>query len=202
MSFLRMLESKKILSEVKMNKLLLIIAIFASAFQFASAQWEPCNAGISEFNNQAVLVSGNDIYIGGTGGIYLSTDFGESWIDLNLNLSRPTVLSIFIKDSILFIGTVEGVYLYNEQQNQWVQKINGMTKLPVMAIDKIGNDLIAGTTKGVFISSDNGDNWEARNKGIDIVFIYKFFVQDDIIIAGSIVRNGTGGGLYLSTDKG
>ena len=177
--------------------------VFLIVPQICLSQWEPCNNGISDFYNQAMIVKGNDIYIGGTGGIYFSTDYGASWIDIKLNLKNIVVLDILIKDSSLYIGTSTGIYLYDDLNYEWKQLNKGLSNTAVYVIDKIGNDLIAGTRGGVFISSDNGENWEARNEGIEDIWIYKFFVFDSIIIAGSILSdNYMGGGIYISSDKG
>ncbi|MDP2364494.1 MAG: IPT/TIG domain-containing protein, partial [Ignavibacteria bacterium] len=53
----------------------------------SSVLWEACNNGLGEAKNQTLLVNGNDVFFGGTGGIFLSTDNGVSWTAKNTGLT-------------------------------------------------------------------------------------------------------------------
>lgn len=90
--------------------------------------------------------------------------------------------------------------LTNIVYSQWEQVNNGLPSLNVSAL-AVGPNGSGGTHLyacgyRVSLSTDNGLNWATVNTGLPD------FPQRAIVIAGSTVFVGTGGGVYRSTDNG
>jgi photosystem II stability/assembly factor-like uncharacterized protein len=93
----------------------------------------------------------------GVGGLYKSTDSGESWNKAALELAEGEAPSSVIFDrahpSVIYVGSYGyGVFKSTNDGASWNTLNTGLTNLAVheLAIDVSGNALHAGTTTGVF----------------------------------------------------
>ena len=173
---------------------LLLIAIFT--INIANAQWQQCN-GPNGGNIKQVAIYGSKYYaVVQQGGIYLSTDRGNSWTASNtgLGLDVMDVNTIAIKGDTLFAGTFHDHYRSTDGGNNWTI-ISYVSDVLTYTFN--GNDIFAGTNHGVYLSSNNGDSWVSINNGIPIsTTVY------NIIISGSTIFAGTDKGVYISSNYG
>jgi len=138
------------------------------------------------------------------GGIYSSTDNGETWISITSGLDFQNGNDFYLDGSNIFFVSNNGLYLSTNYGNNWIQKYEGLTN-SVLVNDQ---NVFLGTSEGMFISPDYGVNWAAKNDGItsfskSIVGICK---NDTTIFA---VTRGTNLGslyfppiIYRSTNNG
>ena len=113
--------------------ILLILSIILSTTEFATAQWVQMN-GPSGPNGSTVYcfaVSDTNIYTGGYGdGVFLSSDNGMNWTQVNNNMEDAIVRSLAVSGKSIFAGTDGGgVYRSTDNGSHWTAMNNGLTKI-------------------------------------------------------------------------
>jgi hypothetical protein len=181
---------------------------------------------INNLNNYSVsslCVNGNNIFAGtGNNGLFLSANYGLSWILLSTNFfakySEPTthylafyrsINSIINNGNNLFVGIgfgpFGGVFLSTDNGSTWNERDSGLiyqnssweSFIPcINCFANIGNNLFAGTNNGVYLSSDNGINWKPANANMQNQVVRLAVIGNDLF-AGT-----TGEGVFLSTNNG
>ena len=141
--------------------------------------FEPKNNGITNTSGlgaHAFSVSGNNIYVANIYGIFVTEDFGENWVDLNLP-DHSYSLSVFVDDNIILAG-VPGGGLYRSTDNglNW----DGVTADHIYKIAKVDNYYFAGSWGDVVYSDDYGVNWQSTNSN---KFTFWTFSMNDTIFA-------------------
>ncbi|MDR3666504.1 MAG: T9SS type A sorting domain-containing protein, partial [Ignavibacteriaceae bacterium] len=151
-----------------------------------------------------LALQGNNIYAGIFGnGIYLSTDNGTSWSDVNNGLTNKYVSSIAVKGNNIFVGAglgngESGVFLSGNNGANWTKINNGLTDTLVSAITVSDDNVFAGTASGTFISTDNGSDWSLVKNGLPVnTYVRSLNGSQDRIYAGTDKD-----GIYFSTDDG
>jgi photosystem II stability/assembly factor-like uncharacterized protein len=176
--------------------------LFIASFQICISQWEECNNGLTNTNLyvNSLAINGNNIIIGILyGGIFLSTDNGNSWLDKNNGLTSKAVRSIFIDENMILIGTNEGIFISKDTANTWLAINNDLIKTYAKSIIINNDTIFAGTWgKGVYLSVDNGNTWNQKNNGLNINDLYVY----SMAIKGNIIIIGTSGGICISKDNG
>jgi hypothetical protein len=158
-----------------------------------------------------MLIDGTNIFAG-TGthagapvtGIYLSTDNGSSWTDVNNGLPPVTATDVYalaIIGSNIFAGTYHGVYLSTNNGASWNLMNNGLPAFPtVTSLAVNGTVIYAGTYEGVYISTNNGSSWFPAVTGLPLNPLVTALVTSGAnILVGIYASNG---GVYLSTNNG
>jgi photosystem II stability/assembly factor-like uncharacterized protein len=134
---------------------------------------------------------GNTWYVGAaSGGIWKTTDAGDSWVNLSDQFSNLSVNAMAMAQSnrnVIYAGTGEsfpgGTYLYGngiwkstDKGISWVQLANTSTSADFAYINRIivdplnENIVLAATETGIFKSIDGGANWTkvyASKKGVE-----------------------------------
>ncbi len=144
--------------------------------------------------NGKYLIAGSRDYT--SGGIYVSSDNGNSWQRKNSGLNNLYIQTIVVKDSDIFVGTKCGVYRSSNNGEYWIDASFGLSKIAFANLITCGPNLLAGSyEKGTFISTNNGITWSA---------LYSDSMKIDATCAvyGSNLYAGTVGGIYQSTDNG
>jgi len=132
-------------------------------------------------------------YIGA--GVFVSTNNGGNWSQVNAGLPNKPVLSLAGMGADLYAGTDgAGVFLSTNEGLNWIARNDGLTNSTVRTILANGTNLFAGTGGGLFLSTDNGANWTAT--GLANYAVYTLLVD------GSSLFAGTNGGVFLSTNDG
>jgi len=168
--------------------------------------WE--QAGLSNQIVTSLLVDTSGTIFAGTQstGLYRSTNYGNSWIQINNGIT-DTSISCITKSSngLLFVGTGNaihnsgsGIFISNDNGETWNSTTLGDGYVYSL-VSKNTKLLFAGTSIGFFVSTNSGVNWSERDSGLSSSNVFSLgfitpFVAD--------VYVGTGNGVYHSTDNG
>jgi len=155
------------------------------------------------------------------GGVYKSTDAGQSWTLMSSGMGVIHIRALAIdpiNSSTIYAGTRNsGVFKTTDGGKNWTPTNEGLTSLLVqsLAIDPINPSIIyAGTRdQGIFKSSDGGKNWNAVNAGLTAFFVQALAIDPinpATIYAGTrasnVFREGASktavDGVFKSTDGG
>ncbi len=156
--------------------LLATVALLISFPQLSSAQWAQTGGPEADWVS-ALAVSGTNLFAGTGKGVFLSTDSGASWREVNSGLDCLEVRCLAVSGGNLFAGT------------------NWFDAPPALQLS-IG---------GVFLSADNGQNWVPANSGLPVnTDIRSFAVSGTNLFVGAMgdLDYEVSGGLFLSTDRG
>ncbi len=190
-----------------MNKILRFLFVVFCLFTTTNslhAQWTQTNLpGAGTIHSLAV--SGTALFAGtDSGGVYLSTDNGTNWAQVNSVLTDIHVYALSTYPNAsggmdLFAGTSGGVFLSTDDGSSWNQ--SGLTNATVDAFavsSEAGGDtdLFAGTDHGVYLSTNAGSAWEQVNNGLADTNVFCLGVS------GASLFAGTKSGIFLSTDGG
>ena len=139
-----------------------IAFIFTTAFPHhtASAQWIQTNGPYGGLV-LSFASDGTNIFAGtNSGGVYLSTNNGQSWSPANSGLPIGELASIAINGSMIFGASYNnGVYLSTNNGTSWSAVNSGLANRNVLCVAAKDSLILAGTDNGIFLSHDNGSNW-------------------------------------------
>ncbi|MDR3627597.1 MAG: hypothetical protein P4L45_12220, partial [Ignavibacteriaceae bacterium] len=108
-------------------------------------------------------VSGTNIFAGTAwNGVFLSTNNGTTWTQVNTGLANTVVTSLVVSGANIFAGIgnnndlgIGGVYLSTNSGTNWTQ--TGLTNVGVSSITVSGTNIFAGTVnRGVYFLKNNG----------------------------------------------
>jgi photosystem II stability/assembly factor-like uncharacterized protein len=177
-----------------------------------------CGLGAASATN-ILFVDGNDIYAGTDNGIYKSSDEGNLWKNMRVNLPIKTnVTCIERSGGNLIIGTKDsGVYISNDNGLTWNQSnnglnINGEACLNIGMIHYSNGKVFLGAKQNItffnygslFVSTDDGQSWNIVNSGLGNNYnITSMTDFGQYLILGAVNAAGSSNyGVYLSTNSG
>ena len=130
------------------------------------AQWIQTNCPYGS-SVSCFTVSGTNIFAGinNGGGVFLSTNNGTSWTNVNNGLTDTSVRALAISGTNLFAGTASGVFLSTNNGTRWSAVNSGLTGT-VNAFAIYSTNLFAATYDGVFLSTNNGSSWTNVSGGM------------------------------------
>ena len=184
-----------------MKKLFFVFAMLSIGFtgNLVQAQWVQTNGPYGGVI-PCFAVSGTNLFAGTYGGgVFLSTNNGTSWTEVNNGLTGGTaVMALAVSGTNLFAGTLGGgVFLSTNNGTSWTVVNNGLTDTYVYALAVSGTNLFAGTYNGdIFLSTNNGTSWTAVNTGLTNNTV------NSLAVSGTNLFAGTNGGVFLSTNNG
>jgi hypothetical protein len=144
-------------------------------------------------------VSGHIFAGTAAGGVFRSTNNGDSWTPVNTGLTNTVVYALAINVSgHIFAGTDGGGGFRSTNNGEsWMAVNTGLTNTVVsaLAINPATRDIFAGTAAGgVFRSINNGDSWTPVNAGLANTVIYALTIN----ASGQIFTGTRGGGVFRS----
>jgi len=191
-----------------MNIKLLLLAFFSSFF-ISFAEWKEINNGLTNWKVRKLEVLNNNIFAGTyPGGVFLSTNFGNSWEPRNNGLRESLDISSFtVLDNNIFIGTSIGIYLSTNMGASWKAVNNGLNQKMILSLENYNGHIYAGTVEnGVYKSTDLGNNWSRIGNGLTANTIHSIItLKDNIFVGTNCFFSGIDpepGGVFLSTDSG
>lgn len=164
-----------------------------------------------DYNLKSIVTYGENIFVSSYssnsfqdygGGIYRSTNIGNSWN--RSGFQGQGIWSMVLKGDTLFaLHYYDGIYLSTDLGKTWqVKNTNSFLEyggLRTLVID--GNNwAIATVSSGVLISTDSGNSWESKNDGFE-TSIYSVALNGGNIFVGTGGTKG-GKGIFLSTNMG
>ncbi len=151
---------------------------------------------------ETIVVSGNNIFVGTQlAGIFLSTNNGTTWTEINNGLpDNCSIYSIVVSNDTVFAGSSFGnVFLSTNGGTTWTKTNNGLPEdSHIFCLAVNDGNLFAGTQdKGIFLSTNNGTTWTEANNGLpDNCNVWSLVTTSDRIFCG------TKNGIFSSTDLG
>lgn len=101
------------------------------------------------------------------GGVFLSSDGGQTWRPISRALPNDSIRGIVASEKGLFVATGRGIYASVDQGRKWTPLNTGLTELSVQVmIVSTDGSLYAGTSAGAFRSDDGGKNWIGISDGL------------------------------------
>lgn len=156
-------------------------------------------------NIMRIILDDNSIYIGTDMGPFRSSDYGDSWIGLQVEgkTDNEVIWSILKKDSMVFIGIGRGIYVTYDNGLSW----NDITDKEVMFdnnirctiyyLTSIDTTIFARIENGkLCLTSNYGISWEKRYRFIGDTMAYGLFTCGNNLFAGSEL------GVLFSSDFG
>jgi hypothetical protein len=183
------------------QKLVLIASLFTlalSATPNARSQW----LQIKPYGGTITALAANDsnLFVGTYGGgVFLSTDNGNSWTAASSGLTNTDVYSFAMNDTNHFAGTGSGVFLSTDYGPNWTESLTLPQNTNVQALMVNGTNLFAGIDGGVFLSTNNGTSWTADTIGMGARYVTALAANGSNLFAGT--QESFDGGVFLSTDK-
>ncbi len=196
--------------------------VYAGTFRTdRSIDWSPTTGPRPFVNNvQVVLDPADPSVIYATaypGGVFKSTDGGESWGECNFALPSFSVADPQLQgyyslamdpgnSSRLFLGVYgHGVYTSRDAGGTWFP-LYAVSEAPhemrdlgvrrVVVDPGDGTRIFVASESGIWWSDDGGDTWGAMNEGLDTLDVWSLKVTD----GGTVFAGTNGYGLYLWDD--
>jgi hypothetical protein len=154
-------------------------------------------------------LGGINVFAGTDGGVFLSTNYGESWINKDLLYVQALAISEYGVGgvSLYAASTGNGVFVSTDNGTNWKGISSGLSygDISVLSLGKItsGDTTLFAASYGhyLFHSTNNGANWFTidYSNGLTKSWIWTVVVCPD---APENVFAGTNGGVFLSTDNG
>jgi hypothetical protein len=163
----------------------------------------------------ALVFSGTNLYAGTTGadtlqgGVYVSSDKGNSWTKLVNGLpAHVQINAMLVQGTTIFAAPVAGkLFLSSDYGASWAT-IAGGPPIPIYVLTNFGNQVFIGTNYGIDASSDNGLTWIARDNGLPLSVYTNYAYREPFITSFASCGNYLFSmssyqcGMYLSLDGG
>jgi len=168
------------------HQFFIVCLVFIACVCAASAQWV-LTGGPSASNVTSTVVSEGRLYAGTfAGGVFVTTNNGDTWAAANNGLTDPIINCLAAKGTTVFAGTSGGVFRTTDNGATWTEQNTDLTNTEVNALVTYGEFLLAGTNDGVFFSTNNGDTWVANNTGLTNTSISSMVQIGDVVLAGTL----------------
>jgi hypothetical protein len=150
---------------------------------------------------QCMVKDNQENILAGTrfGGIFKTTNFGDSWNQIFVGYRNLDVRSLAVNsNNDYFAGTdATGFFRSTDLGVSWEKLNNILTSLTIQTLLTTPNDEIyAGTFNGVYKSSDNGTTFSLASNGITTSLISSLAYSDNYLLAGTYYA-----GVFRSTDN-
>jgi len=177
-----------------MKKYILIILLLIIINDLtASDYWYQPMYGLP---TKSIEISGNNIFVGTSNGIWRSTDSGNSWVSVNNGLTILDITNIAVLDSYVFASNKLGLFKSTDNGEKW-ELVPFLKNYMISSIATSGSTLFIGTKHCIFISSDYGENWTEVGLKENIKNVFNVCVNEQGVFASSYTD-----GLYYSADNG
>jgi hypothetical protein len=162
--------------EFLMKRLLLIISLIISFTYSAYTEWEQFNNGIEKKSPSINFIKylGDQLYASTTDyfgkgqGLYLSTNYGDSW--KLIGLENVQITSIEKINNQIFVGTRnQGLFYSSNGGKEWEQRNNGLPEgdnTNIRYLTNIGDTLVV-SVNDLYYSTDFGITWIAKSVKIE-----------------------------------
>ena len=152
------------------------------------------------------------------GGVFRSTDNGDSWTPVNNGLECGNIWSLAINSTrMTFLPELQdaetGVYRSTDNGDSWTLANTGLTSTDIAGLGVNHNGHIFAATRsimgeggGMFRSTDDGDSWTEQNNGFTAfdANAVTFNSRGDVFAAaaGGVFRSTNDGGSWTDISSG
>jgi photosystem II stability/assembly factor-like uncharacterized protein len=77
-----------------------------------------------------ITAFGSNVFVSGNNNIYMSSDYGVNWSQVNSALPFGNLYSFAINGTNIFAGTTPGVFLSTDSCKNWISLNNGLPQYP------------------------------------------------------------------------
>ena len=137
-------------------------------------------------------VSSGALYCGTNMGLFVTDDFGKTWIKLS-EIFKTTISAIYFgPKGTLYIITPKNIYISNDNGKTISESTLGFKSQWVMSLVFVENGrILAATYKdGIYMSDDGGYNWVPSNTGLGQLFPKTAIADNEGNILVGTYRNG------------
>ncbi len=160
-----------------------------------SGQWQKSDSGFSTPVIKCLAAQNHVLYLGGNGGVYVSTDAGLSWTQRGIELASMSVRALQSNSNFLYATTNHGVWKSSNGGLSWLAIPLSTTDSNCTALAVEGSNCIAGTiANGAFVSSNGGTSWVHLNAAASVCRA--------ILSTANVSYCSSFNGVWLSTDQG
>jgi photosystem II stability/assembly factor-like uncharacterized protein len=132
------------------------------------------------------------------GGIYISTDNGNTWNESNAGITNMYQSKIVTCKGVILAGSSgNGINRSIDSGATWNRVITGLTDGYINTFATSGDSIYAGTYGGIFRSSDIGMSWSPVDSIFKNIKVYSLAINGNTIFAGT-----SDSGIFRSTDNG
>ncbi|MES2763371.1 MAG: T9SS type A sorting domain-containing protein [Bacteroidota bacterium] len=180
------------------------IGVFYSAN--SGSAWNNSSTGIPSTNAHCIKKIGNTIFTSvGSGGMYVSSDYGQNWKSCNNGLPYYTsnfmqfydiASSIVESGGAVFAACSGNIYSTNNNGNNW-NLVNSLPANSANYLTAYGATIYASGQNGIYISNDSGASWSLLSS--------TSFTPTKLVKSGTnllSMSSNNYASLYLSTDNG
>lgn len=155
--------------------------------------WTAANTGLTDTSVGSLAANGTNLFAGcDNGGVFLSTDNGESWKAINQGLTKTPREQYLVMDfafnesGILVSLWFGGLFHSADNGANWTQ-VNRMNQWSSLAVS--GNNLYAALathsgSDGVYLSTDNGRSFVGFKNGLPPVWVRFLLISGTNLYAG------------------
>ncbi|MBK7466469.1 MAG: hypothetical protein IPJ43_06425 [Saprospiraceae bacterium] len=120
------------------------------------------------------------------GGVFKSTNNGNSWTAINNGLNNLNVRSIKTDGKIIVAGTLNNAFLSQDNGNSWKSITDNIPKNTtkdntVNSIEIIKNNILLGINNNLFLSPDQGNTWKVINNDIPPKYVMTLTSNENYI---------------------
>jgi photosystem II stability/assembly factor-like uncharacterized protein len=154
------------------------------------SNWMSLTNGVSDNNWVYSMATSDSNIFAGTdfSGLYLSTNYGNTWAELNGGLINH-VNALKIDSMNIYAGTGGGIYRSTNLGQTWSSHL--LDSIWVYSILAEDNRLWVGSGHGVFFSKNSGMSWVQINNGDPNSTVFSF------VKYGTNIFAGTANGIYV-----
>lgn len=170
-----------------MKKIYLLICTTILLNNLSFSQWNTAGGPSGGFTREIVATENALIVSAGNGGIYKSTNNGETW---ELQVSGLP-LNEGVQDLIASNGSLyaslsrNGIYLSTDEAQNWIPINNGISSLTFYNFMVLDSEIYAGNANGGIYYSDNkGATWTEKSDGISDIQFQDFAYFNSAVYAG------------------
>jgi photosystem II stability/assembly factor-like uncharacterized protein len=132
------------------------------------ASWREAGSGLPTSSRiNALAVAGSVAFAGTDGGVFTSTDGGQTWT-ASPTTPNARVQCMTVEGSRVYAGTADaGVFVTEDGGRSWRQLARGLTDLNVRSLATRGAVVFAGTdSTGVFVLRERDLGWASFGRGL------------------------------------
>lgn len=162
------------------------------------AQWKEANTGIFGGQVTCMANSNTSVFAGTPGGVFLSNDFGASWIPFQTGLANTGIKSIkAATDGRVFAATSDGAKLFVSYppHTSWANLSIELRSAKIESIAALGRSVFILTSEGSLYKINENDNASM----VGAIGLNKI---NSITTSNNNLFAATSDGVFLTTDNG